>query len=364
MSNRKRKKSKAALHALVIAALLGASGFLTVEMQKKKEEGRIPDLDVATAPHPNKQVSTKSYRYERLTKPARTVVREGGGSVVATFTDGARTANLTGPTRTFSEPRTTKEKVVTDQWVRLLPQPWTNGAEETSWFKDWFKKNLGSKSDDVFAVAFQYGDKAPTHKNDAGQRSRGDAIFGPIDPNGVAVGDQRKEQSDFYDYLGVAWQFKDGVLEYPEQEKYGALDCSGFVRMVYGYRMAYPLNGNDLSTDDGLPRTANGMATKGPGVPVLPLKKTGNKDPLYFYARPTSIDVLQPGDLIFFEIDRRTGTRMDHSGIYMGLDTAGHPRFVSSREEANGPTMGDLGGDSRLDGNGYYAKYLRTAKRL
>ena len=50
--------------------------------------------------------------------------------------------------------------------------------------------------------------------------------------------------------------------------------------------------------------------------------------------------------------------------MYMGHDTEGHMIFVSSREEVNGPTIGDKGGTSRLDGNGYYAKTLRSAKRL
>lgn len=358
MPKRKPNKSRAALHGLLIAALLGTSGYLTVQMRHKQDGDRLPDVDVAAHP----LTKTGSLRYERLAKPARTVVRDANGAVVGTFTDGARTAVLTGPSRTFSEPRTTKAKVTTDAWVRLMPQAWTKGAETSGWFKDWFKKNLNSTSDDVFAVAMQYGDKAPTHRNSAGQRTRGDAVFGPISNN--ARYDLRLEQSDFYDYLGVAWQFKDGDLEYPEQNKYGALDCSGFVRMVYGYRMGYPLNGTDTSTGTGLPRTANGMGKSNVGVPVIPLKTTGSNVPLKMYARPKSIDTLQPGDLLFWKLDSRTGTRLDHTGIYMGLDTDGHPRFISSRKEANGPTMGDIGGDARLDGNGMYATYLSAAKRL
>ncbi|MFD0382364.1 NlpC/P60 family protein [Streptomyces stramineus] len=91
-----------------------------------------------------------------------------------------------------------------------------------------------------------------------------------------------------------------------------------------------------------------------PGVEILGL--TGK--------RPEATDKLQPGDLVFFDIDRRTGDRLDHVGIYLGLDTDGKPRFVSSREEANGPTFGDKGGTARLDGNGFYATGLRSAKRL
>lgn len=63
-------------------------------------------------------------------------------------------------------------------------------------------------------------------------------------------------------------------------------------------------------------------------------------------------------------LDQRTKERLDHVGMYVGHDTDGHKIFISSREEANGPTIGDKGGTSRLDGNGYYAATLRSAKRL
>lgn len=63
-------------------------------------------------------------------------------------------------------------------------------------------------------------------------------------------------------------------------------------------------------------------------------------------------------------LDARTGKRLDHVGVVLGYDTQGHLIFISSREEINGPTIGDVGGVSRLDGNGYYAKTLRSAKRL
>ncbi|NUP38088.1 MAG: hypothetical protein HOY76_13990, partial [Streptomyces sp.] len=71
--------------------------------------------------------ATGAHTFERLSAPARTVVRAADGGTLATFTDGARTAVLTGPTRTFSEPRTTEAKVTTDAWVRVLPHEWQRG---------------------------------------------------------------------------------------------------------------------------------------------------------------------------------------------------------------------------------------------
>jgi hypothetical protein len=72
--------------------------------------------------------------------------------------------------------------------------------------------------------------------------------------------------------------------------------------------------------------------------------------------RPAVIQQLQPGDLVFFRTRELPGGRIGHIGIYLGLDTAAHPRFISSRRSAGGPTMGDMGGTSRLDGDGYCAQ--------
>ena len=47
------------------------------------------------------------------------------------------------------------------------------------------------------------------------------------------------------------------------------------------------------------------------------------------------------GDLLFFDADPDDGTRIDHVGMYLGLDAGNHHRFISSRKGANGPTLGD-----------------------
>lgn len=147
------------------------------------------------------------------------------------------------------------------------------------------------------------------------------------------------------------------MIGQPETMRARSIDCSGYMRMMFGYRARYPLMSSDAS-GDGLPRTANGMARSKQGADILPLTGITPKD------RPTGIDQLQPGDLVFFKLDARTKQRLDHVGMVLGYDTEGHLLFVSSREEVNGPTIGDVGGVSRLDGNGYYAKTLRSAKRL
>jgi len=296
--------------------------------------------------------------FERIGNPARTVARDPRGTVVATFTDGARTAVLTGPSRTFTEPRTTDAKVVTRSWVRLLPKAWAGGAERSGWFRTWLTSRLGSRDPDILATAFDYVAGAPARTTAAGVKYSGAARYTP----GTAGDSKRAGQgksnqrtgSDFYDYLGIPWTFPDAVTRRPEKDRARSVDSSGYVRLVYGYRSKYPLNSRDNAAGRGLPRTPDAIARGRLGLPVIPL--TGH--------RPAAIQQLQPGDLVYFTTRELPGGRIGHVGIYLGLDTADHPRFISSRKNAGGPTMGDKGGTSRLDGGGYYARGLRGARRL
>ncbi|MEE1929526.1 NlpC/P60 family protein [Streptomyces sp. TRM 70351] len=361
MSAKTTRKSRPVLHAATVLALLAGSAYLTVAL-RAEEQAKAPAVQAVTDTPLLKNAgvgtSTGEQTWERLKNPARSVLRSEDGQVIATFTDGARTATLKGPSRTFTEPASTQSRVVTENWVRLMPENWREGAEKERWFKDWFAEYFGSEEDDLFAIAFQYVDQAPLKKDGEGIAYAGDADFGPLNPDSQDGADLRLEQSDFYDYLGIPYTFRDGTTLQPEQQRYRAMDCSGFIRTVFGYRARYPLAPND-EQGDGLPRTADAMARSGLGTDVIELSGSAPR-----YERPGSIDVLQPGDLVFFWLDERTESRLDHVGIYLGHDTDGHRIFVSSREEVNGPTIGDKGGTSRLDGNGYYAKAMRSAIRL
>ncbi|MEV4940443.1 C40 family peptidase [Streptomyces zaomyceticus] len=356
-----KKKSRPFLTGFVVLGLVATSGYLTLELRKQEEKGvtEVRNVGVLTGVQGQtaKTGKTTGERWTRLENPARSVLRGPDGQVKAVLTDGARFAKLTGPARTFAEPTSTASKVSTTDWVRLMPEPWAKGAEKQKWFKEWYAQNATSAEDDLFAFAFQYVAGAAQKKDARGVVYAGDANFGPLNTSGAEGGDLRLEQSDFYDFLGTPYPFRDGVTGSPEAMRARSLDCSGFIRMVLGYRARYPLMSSDTS-GDGLPRTANGMARSRQGVDVLPLTGISGQD------RPTAIDQLQAGDLVFFKLDTRTGPRLDHVGMVLGHDTEGHLIFVSSREEVNGPTIGDVGGVSRLDGNGYYAKTLRSAKRL
>jgi cell wall-associated NlpC family hydrolase len=341
-----------ALRTGVVLAVIGLSGFGVVQFARQQATGDATSEPSATAmaiqggggPAP---AAATGPSFDRLANPARTVVRDPSGAVIATFTDGARTVALTGPVRTFAEPRFTTATITSTTWVRLAPEPWTPGAEKADWFAQWFDAARKDTSPDVFATAMQYADGAPPEENADGLRFRGDAIFGPVEPAGYA----RLEQSDFLDYLGISYSFPDG-RKTAKPDHNGALDCSGFVRMVYGYRLGYPLLGTN-NPGPGLPRRAWAIAQNGPGVALIPNTRT----------RVTAYDALQPGDLLFFEVEGSVD-ELDHVGIFVGIDSNGHYRFMSSRERANGPTFGDLGGTSLLDDGGKYSKAWRAARRI
>jgi cell wall-associated NlpC family hydrolase len=278
--------------------------------------------------------------FTRLWDPPRTIV-ESGGSWLATFTDGSRTVTLRGATRTFSEAGA-GEDVVSSTWVRLLPTAFNGTVDST-----WLGTALADGSPDVLAIAMQYRTGAPRILASDGSLIANDADYGPVQADGT-----RAAGADFNDYLGRAWSYPNGTVDPAEPSELGSLDCSGFVRMVFGYRAGMPLT---RSADGrGIPRTAADQLVGGPGVTVI---TDGGK-------APAARSSLQPGDLVFFDASTVDGTRIDHVGIYLGPDTAGHDRFISSRKGANGPTLGDVNGRSILDGSGLYAIAFRAARRL
>ncbi|GAA0924459.1 NlpC/P60 family protein [Virgisporangium aurantiacum] len=288
--------------------------------------------------------------YQRVADPNRTIAKDAAGRTVAVFTDGARSVRLSGPVRRFAEPKFTTATVTTDAWIRLAPQEWKAGEEKAAWYKPWITAALADKAPDALAVAMQYVQGAPEQKDAKGVRFAGDADFGPFsetDPDG------RAENSDFFDYLGIQYQFSDGGRSQPQADRNGDLDCSGFVRIVYGYRLGYPVRSQNTA-GAGLPRRAFAMSQFGPGVAIAADKGTQVRD----------FNRMQNGDLVFFNLDPSDGTQADHSGIYLGVDDAGHHRFLSSRSKANGPTFGDFGGPAILDGGGHFATKFRTVRRL
>jgi cell wall-associated NlpC family hydrolase len=347
-----KKSSHGALKICAVFAVIGLSGFGVLQFARQQAAGDATTASTATAlaiqGGGDASALAAGPRFDRLENPGRTVVRDQKGAVLATFTDGARTVAITGPPRTFVESKFTEATITTTTWVRLAPEVWAPGAENAAWFGQWFEQAMKDTSPDVFAIAMQYADGSVGEEDADGLQFRGDAAFGPVAPSGYA----RLEQSDFLDYLGITYRFPDAGRKTAKPAHLGALDCSGFVRMVYGYRLGYPLLGTN-EPGPGLPRRAYAIATSGPGVAVIPNTQT----------RVTAYDALQPGDLVFFEVEG-SQDELDHVGIFVGIDSDGHYRFMSSRERANGPTFGDLGGTSLLDDGGMYSQAWRAARRI
>ena len=291
-------------------------------------------------------------RIQRHTHPDRTEVKDSTNNWLATFTDGAYTVTLAGPVRTFTE-STAAHPVRHGVWVRTLPAPF-EGNVDSAWLKSALKANKKAVPD-VAAIAMQYIVGAPViFENDL--QIAGDASYGPL------INGKREEGSDFNDYLGIEWVYPQQV-DKPEKRQLHCVDCSGFIRMVWGYRRhlpgyhyptTVPLCLKPQKSHHAIPRRAFEIYGAAPGVVIVPNKKVQVKD----------FSKIGVGDLVFFDADENDGTRIDHIGMYLGLDAGNHHRFISSRKGANGPTLGDYKGKSILDGTGLYARAFRAVRRL
>ncbi len=292
--------------------------------------GTMAERTTATASGP--------YSITRAKSPPRSIVRDAGGAWVATFTDRTRTVALAGPVRRFEE--AAANPVASTTWVRTLAVPFAGTVDV-----GWLDRARADRSPDVLATALQYVAGSSDRTGASGLLIAGDASYGPFQPNRT-----RKKGADWNDFQGVLGVYGTTV-DPPEPEQLSSLDCSGFVRMLWGVRFGIPLV---LDPDGGasLPRRSAQQASSAPGI--VPISNAAQQ--------VTEFGRLQAGDLVFF--DASGGSAIDHVGVYLGLDTAGHRRFISSRKSADGPTMGDLRGASLLDGTGLYARSFRSTRRL
>ncbi|HEY0868182.1 MAG TPA: NlpC/P60 family protein [Fimbriimonas sp.] len=282
----------------------------------------------------------QGYNVTNQSNPARSVVDDGAGAWVATFTRGSRTVTIAGPARVFAE-SSAAATVTSRVWVRLLPEPFDGNID---WH--WLEAARTDPSPDVLETAMQYVAGTPPQLDNTGLQYAGDAAYGAIGADGTL-----QTGADFNDYLGLTWHYPTSI-DSPEPEEFLSLDCSGFVRMVFGYRFGVPLGRSVNGTS--LPRTSHDMSVGAPGTVVVPNRGT----------QITKFGTLMPGDLVFFDATTSDGTQIDHVGIYLGLDSARGYRFISSRKSSDGPTLGDYRGASLLNGTGLYAKSFRAVRRL
>ncbi len=283
-------------------------------------------------------------RRHELRDPDRTVLRDHDGDWVASFTDGARTVTLAGPERRFDE-ATATHGVTSTTWVRVLDEPYRGEIDS-----GWLAQARADTSPDVLEVATQYLPDAREVRTDDGVLVAGEAAYGPLDADG-----ERPVGADWNDYQQRTATYGSGSARHvrrPTRSQAGAMDCSGFVRMVFGVRHPVPLT-SKVDGGDSLPRISRLQASDAPGV--VPLQ---HRD-----GRVADLDAVRPGDLVFFDAgqDRRG---IDHVGIYLGTDEAGEHRFISSRPSSNGPTMGDHLEPSLLNGDGLFADTFVATRRL
>ncbi|WP_225804183.1 NlpC/P60 family protein [Streptomyces sp. NK15101] len=239
-------------------------------------------------------------------------------------------------------------------WVRVLDEPfdgtWTPALETR--IRSW----AGSTAPDVLAYAAMFlpGAAAVTAGagTAAGKQVLGQAGYGYLDAQG-----NRYEGADFHEYMNSGWTFPDGTYTGPSSKQVGNLDCSGYTRMVFGYHHKVPMAAGADTSRTRLPRRSRDMVDYAPGTRID--QTTGST--------PPTATLLQPGDLVLFNADSgddKPTVTVDHVGIYLGKDTNGKRRFLSSRKTGNGPTMSDLAGSSTLDGTGTYATKLHTVHRI
>jgi hypothetical protein len=286
--------------------------------------------------------------------PAGLELRDGNGRWLATFTEGARTVRLRGPERTLREG---SAAVTHETWVRCLGRPF-GWSLDFGWLEAALEANE-KNAPDLLALAMEYV-RRDRCLSENGLAVAGEAEFGPV------LCGVRHGGADFNDYLGIPWFYPgDPRRTDPGKDRYGCLDSTGFMRMIWGFRVHLPHPGPlgavplaRAAKPDHLPRRAVQMAAFGPGVRI----EGGDETP--------DLSRIAEGDLLFFKVAPDGPEALDHVGMYMGRDAGGRYRFISSRADSNGPTLRDTKGpsgapiDSVLDGDGTYAHALRSARRL
>ena len=294
-----------------------------------------------------------SFDSEILHDPYRVAVTKNG-EWVATFTPDCYTVITAGPERVFTEKfqrggETVEVRVGHRTWVRAAP-----GPVDTKIDKRWLSLALDANQrhvPDALAIAMQYlkgcrpccsaiirsrvtprtdrfKRKVPTSTTTSGSAGSTRTIR-PTNRNRTNFDASTARAS-------CAWF---GVID---------ITCRGPDTSIR-YRCRFALRNGSA-----LPRRAVEMYHCAPGL----ILAADNGSQLEDFEH---IDI---GDLVYFDGSDDDGDDIDHVGMYLGTDTGGHHRFISSRKTPDDPTFADYGGSSVLDGAGHYAKAFRAIRRL
>jgi len=320
-----------------------ASSTVYITANSREASSNPPQLVVEYTP------AAQGYTKLRMANPARTVVSDASGWV-ATYTDDAYTVTHRGSARTFSEPlapETGGTRTVTHNvYVRALTSPWAPNGVPSDAQVDAL---LASTAPDILAIGMQYVNGAPDVYSGS-LRVSGNANYGPT------VG------ADFNDFLGISWDYGAyGGIDAPEASEYGNLDCSGFMRTIFGYRSGIPLT-RDYRPGYAIPRISSEMCDTSIGVGVDIIANTGNRPA----DTPATYQPLNVGDVVCFDATDSDGV-VDHVGIFLGVDNQGKHRILNSRNSLKGPTMKDSAtgtSPSVLEGSGWMPNGFRGAVRF
>lgn len=245
-----------------------------------------------------------------------------------------------------------------DTWVRVLDEPF-NGSVDY----EWLESQINNYKPDVLAVAASYLNRMPYAYLPGGVPIAGDANYNFRGPNG-----DRQEGPDWNDYRGIDVTY-DCTVRNARPQSYQSIDCSGFTRNTFEQFGVEPDYCAPNFDGVKIPRVTKNIEEFGPGVRVIAYVPNVTPTPGAWQS------VIQPGDIVSFSaaevIDQDPSpgqgppeSRIDHNGIYLGVDEQGRHRFISSRKSVNGPQMSDVSGDSTLDGNGLYAEAFRAIRRF
>ena len=294
-------------------------------------------------------------------------VASTGGQAVAWFTTGAYTVRMLGPTRTFTWGNPVAVTLKSTAWVRTLESPFRKEMT-TQARSDWLNAARAANcaaptgTQDVLAIAFEYVESTPLHA-------------------GYAYG------ADFNDYLGIAWDPPDAAIRSPDPTLLGKLDCSGYMRVVWGSRSNLRYKGATssipLSLDavtGMLPRRSHQQYVSGPGKIIVPFRLVPSGGSAANGGAPTSAEVsaLATGDLVFFDTScdysvpspscsGDPSVAIGHVGMFLGKDTSSNMRFLSGRASSDGPTIGNVSAWSIVNAttaSTWFAKRFRAARRL
>ncbi|MDI1445755.1 hypothetical protein [Polyangium sp. 6x1] len=285
-------------------------------------------------------------------------------TVVAWFTKGAYTVRMTGPSRTFAAGVSGVPSVTSTTWIRTLATPFDPATMSTTARSAWLNAaravNCVTGTSDILAVAYEY-------------------IEGASKDAGYANG------ADFHDYLGISWDPSDASLITADSTQLGKLDCSGFLRLIFGQRANFLYGGVEakipmsLYVTGTLTRASKDQYQSGPGKIIVPFR-TQPSGVAAFNGTPTATELssIQVGDIVFFDSScdysvaapscGTDWTSIGHTGIYVGRDASNNARFLSSRSTADGPTVANTGGWSVFNDavglSGTYPKRFRGARRF